>query len=66
MLPSGPSQIIQRSKFTYSPLGKVLKKKLFEDKKGNYVDVGLYTIFGNQTILKIESKMKILVASTEN
>ena len=28
MLPSGPSQIIQWSKFRYSPLGKVLKKKI--------------------------------------
>ena len=27
MLPSGPSQIIQQAKFTYSPLGKTFKKQ---------------------------------------
>ena len=51
-MPSG--QAIEQTKVTYSPLGKELIKqtKLMNDQKVNYVDAGINTIFGDQTILK--------------
>ena len=53
----GTSQAINQAKFTYSLLGKELKKqtKLIKQKKINYVEVGLDAIFNVPTILKTKS-----------
>ena len=52
----------EQAKFTYSPLGRELKKetKLIKVQKRNYADVGLDEISDDQTILNIEDKMKKL------
>ena len=34
------------------------QRKLTEDRKTNYVDAGIDSIFGNQMVLKIENKMR--------
>ena len=52
-------QVITQAKFTESPLGKELEKqtKLIKDKKEKYVEVGLDTIFSDQTISEIKNNM---------
>ena len=52
-------QVITQAKFTESPLGKELEKqtKLIKDKKEKYVEVGLDTIFSDQTISEIKKYM---------
>ena len=58
VLRSGPNQIIQQAKFIYSPLDKEFKIENWLKIKKIYINVGLDSIFVNQTILKIENRMK--------
>ena len=51
--------MITQAKFTESLLGKESEKhtKLIKDKKEKYVEVGLDTIFSDQTISEVKNNM---------